>query len=106
MVEGIDLKEFVERQRSLPEPTRSEEAIKFGTWNREAIMQGRGPITAALLIWFGAVLVGILAMGDDVPLSLGWLIVAAAGVLAGLPLFVLGARREKRWRRTNPFKAH
>jgi hypothetical protein len=106
MAEGIDIKAFAKRQRTLSEPHRSQEAIEFGAWNRKAIRQGRDPITIAIVIWGAALLVGILTLGDDAPLSPIWLFAAVAGVIAGLPLFALGARREKRWRRANPFKAH
>lgn len=103
MSDGIDAKEFSNRWKAANRSERPELIAKYFVWIVEgARAQGwRG--TAGVMLFASSLFVSLL--GIIYGSGLVWLYAACAlGAIAGFLLMRVAFRRERDWRRANPFQ--
>lgn len=102
MADGIDARAFSARLKTLPAVERQAMWESFWQWYHAGVKVSR-PWTAPGILLIGTAAFAAIAwaFGDR---QVGLVLPMLPTLLAGVILFVIGARKEKRWRQSNPFE--
>jgi hypothetical protein len=102
MADGIDAKVFSARLKTLPAIERQAMWDSFWQWYHAGVKVSR-PWTVPGILLVGAAGIAAIAwsFGDR---QVGLVLFMMPTSVVGVILFVVGARKEKRWRLSNPFE--
>ncbi|MDO9471536.1 MAG: hypothetical protein Q7J28_00630 [Caulobacter sp.] len=103
MADGLDAKAFASKIQAMPAGDRARAWSDFAGWVRAGAKVSAPWGFSGIALMGVAAFAGIYWAFEGLP-ARNAVLIGAPALIAGLALFIVGARKEKRWRQTHPFE--